>query len=1042
MWVLTAPFDEEYEEDPPPHKSKLLKTGREYTLGRKDHPLQVKSKAISKTHAVFVVGECSEEQAADPTFIPTLTFNNVTSHTRVIERPTISIPRIKCYGSTSLELVSEDVIHLSNSIMCTVRWERVCCYNGGPRAGPSVSASECAALGIHIVPTLQPEITHYLTPTYSLTPSIATSLVSLATLVRPEWLIAILDAGRVESGELSTLEDTFVLPSTSKFRPAFTPALPPRARKFDAWLPDEARVGLFLGRRFVFAGEKGAEAPAALRELVKRAEGEYECVAVQGGRERMRQVLAKARAREMEVVLVADRYACVPVVGEDGWRELVEEARSFELRFVQPEKVVEAVVYADVAFVNSSLAEDEEPEQSMLLDVIPNTIEDEPSIPPSTAARDRKARYSDLPPEPEVPEHIPRRKLPRRATSRASSRAPSPPPPPFAQSSSSADVAEPQPAESIPPRRTLVRRAGRPKAVVGIDGISMDVEGNLVGERASEGPISTTLSSTRRTESTVPTTPGRSSRLKRRVGTRAQTASNELFPMSANSLVSDLQEPPHKKFKALFEESDPDKVAHMNLDEYGSQHADPAGESMTQYEPSMQSGSTQARGRGGTLGSVPLEALVEEEEEGTLTLRSTPQMQTETRGMKRKSQSEDAAEDVEMGDEERPRAKRRIGDDGMSPSSQAPRSTQSQAHGSTSQPSVRSKPLSKIVTRVDMAQPQVHVKEKTTKKLAGAASASSAMPAQPDKDAAFLKAVASTKRGKKMESRFDREFNNLRISKPDLEREEESKAWAVLEEFGDDGDVRGNFMVVMEMPIFRESGKAGAGVGAADHLRRGEGRLEWQGRPDFKKFRRKTTGERRHPVELVVEDDNDLGIGSQYWKGTSDALPSSQTRTQAKPESRDKRHTSRLSSQQRAKSSCPMLVSDDEGSEEESLPKKPASRSKSQPRKSQSTKPSSSQSTRKARIASQNQPLFVDSDIEEMDEDGDGRSGQHGTDNDNQDSCDGTGATLRSGIRETQTSVGGRGRVKKRLVTAILDEDSDDGATFKAVGTKARPRRR
>ncbi|KAI0667354.1 hypothetical protein C8Q78DRAFT_1052581 [Trametes maxima] len=1041
MWVLTAPFDDEFEEGPPPHKSKLLKTGREYTLGRKDQLLQIKSKAISKTHAAFIVGECSEEQAADPTFVPTLTFKNITNSTRTIERPTIPVPRIKLYGSTSLELVSEDVIHLSNSIMCTVRWERVCCYTGGPRAGPSISASECAALGIHIVPTLRPEVTHHLTPTYGLTPSIATSLVSLATLVRPEWLTTILDAGRAEPGELSALEDTFVLPSTSKFRPAFTPALPPRAKKFDAWLPDEARVGLFRGHRFVFAGDKGAEAPAALRELVRRAEGEYECVAVQGGRERVHQVLAKAQAREVEVVLVADRYACVPVIGEDGWRELVEEARSFELRFVSPEKVVEAVVYADIALVDSSTAGHAEPEQSILPDVIPNTIEDEPSIPPSIAPPDHKARHSDLLSEPAVHEGVPRRKLPRRATSRVSSRAPSPPPVPLAQSPPNVDAGEPQPSELVQPRRALVRRAGRPKAVVGIDDISVDVEGNSVGERASEGPVSTAMSLTRRTESTVPPTPGRSSRLKRRVGTQAQTADSVLFPTSVDALISDAQEPPHKKYKSLFEESDPDKVACMNLDEYGSQHADTgAGESMTQYESSVQSGATQVRGRSRATDGIPLGVLMEEEEESTLTLRSTTQTQTQTRGTKRKSQSVDAEGDVDMGDEERARTKRRTTDDGVPLRSQTPQSFQSQAQEPTSYLRAQSKPLSKVITRVDMAQSQVHLKEKPAKKVAVATGAGATV-GQPDKDAAFLKAVASTKRGKKTESTFDREFNNLRISKPDLEREEESKGWAVLEDFGDDGDVRGNFMVVMEMPIFRESGNAGARMGA-DHLRRGAGRLEWQGRPDFKKFRRKNMSERRRPIELVADEDNDLGIGSQYWQSTSQALSSAHARSQANAESAVEKHTSQRL--RHAKSSRPMLVSDDEGPEE-LPPKKPASRSKSQPKKSHLAKPSTPQSTRNAREGSQNQPLFIDSDIEEVDEDGSGPSGQQllCADDEDRDGWDDVGVPLRLSARRAQASAGsGRGRGKKRLAPAILDDDSDDGATFKAVGTKARSRRR
>ena len=46
--------------------------------------------------------------------------------------------------------------------------------------------------GIHIVPTPHPDVTHHLTPTYTLTPAIATSLISAVTLVKPDWLNTLL----------------------------------------------------------------------------------------------------------------------------------------------------------------------------------------------------------------------------------------------------------------------------------------------------------------------------------------------------------------------------------------------------------------------------------------------------------------------------------------------------------------------------------------------------------------------------------------------------------------------------------------------------------------------------------------------------------------------------------------------------------------------------------------------------------------------------------------------------------------------------------
>jgi hypothetical protein len=99
----------------------------------------------------------------------------------------------------------------------------------------------------------------------------------------------------------------------------------------------------------------------------------------------------------------------------------------------------------------------------------------------------------------------------------------------------------------------------------------------------------------------------------------------------------------------------------------------------------------------------------------------------------------------------------------------------------------------------------------------------------PDTDAAFLKALASTKRGKRSEDDFDREFNQLRIHKPEFQRETNEDEWAVLADFGQDLDVRGNFMVVVDMPIRRRS-KAVSEPTATQ--------VEWQFRANFKRFKR------------------------------------------------------------------------------------------------------------------------------------------------------------------------------------------------------------
>ena len=97
-----------------------------------------------------------------------------------------------------------------------------------------------------------------------------------------------------------------------------------------------------------------------------------------------------------------------------------------------------------------------------------------------------------------------------------------------------------------------------------------------------------------------------------------------------------------------------------------------------------------------------------------------------------------------------------------------------------------------------------------------------------DVDAAFLKAIASTKKGKKKEDDFDRDFNNLKISRPELEHQEEE--WDVVDDFDNEIGIRGNFMVVLEMDVSTNGNRL-------QHLPN-QVRSEWRGLLNFKKFKK------------------------------------------------------------------------------------------------------------------------------------------------------------------------------------------------------------
>ena len=264
-------------------------------------------------------------------------------------------------------------------------------------------------------------------------------------------------------------------------------------------------------------------------------------------------------------------------------------------------------------------------------------------------------------------------------------------------------------------------------------------------------------------------------------------------------------EPPHKKFKALFEQSDPDRIAQA---ESRSQTVGDAllSDSQTQAE----SGGTQDKRSKNSLSVVP-----EEEEESVAGASVPSETQTRPQGVKRKVR--EGSEDVETDGRESQRpVKRRAEGEGSAQSQMQAAALDAAMRCSSKAPSLR------VFTSV----PNDNATQKTMSTSTGT------VPDMLDQDKAFLKAVASTKRGKKREDEFDREFNNLRISKPDLQREEVEREWAVLDDFGDDRDLKGNFMVVVEMDLFRKDYQRGGIV------RAGGERMDWEGRPDFKKFKK------------------------------------------------------------------------------------------------------------------------------------------------------------------------------------------------------------
>lgn len=260
-----------------------------------------------------------------------------------------------------------------------------------------------------------------------------------------------------------------------------------------------------------------------------------------------------------------------------------------------------------------------------------------------------------------------------------------------------------------------------------------------------------------------------------------------------SSIVETVREPPLKRFKALFEATNAES---MDLESTSPMDdpIDAAASGMTQ---------TQAGAVARSLDGVDWR---EEEEETQNFVAETPLQ----RGKKRRLLSEDVVE-FQIIDEDR---------------------------GSTTADVAEPSNKRRAVENFNSIPPVVFNSDEIVRSGSkspsnvGIVKTSGAPVGKPDTDDAFLKAIASTKRGKKNEDEFDREFNKLKITKPELDRHEPEEVWNVLADFGEDSGLRGNFMVIVEIDPYKRDG---CHVGSTGPKEKPANR-EWNQQPNFKKF--------------------------------------------------------------------------------------------------------------------------------------------------------------------------------------------------------------
>lgn len=259
----------------------------------------------------------------------------------------------------------------------------------------------------------------------------------------------------------------------------------------------------------------------------------------------------------------------------------------------------------------------------------------------------------------------------------------------------------------------------------------------------------------------------RSTRLKRRTPVPAPSVEEPVAEIEEN------KEPPLKKFKALFDASDPDKMTvdpHRLRDAYDIVMGDSVG--FTQNGESITQNDSQPLHSQTTVHPRILDVVAEEQEESGHS-PSGPVVPALLRPHRKSPLLQEAQE----------------------------------SHVDATQGSGKSGGAPAKRTKSNPAQSN-----------------------QIDTDSAFLTALASRKGKKKTtENEFDREFNKLRISKPDIIREEEEQAWEILGDFDIEArNLRGNFMVVIDLEVFRRNSDRGDTATTRTYA----------GRPNFKKFKK------------------------------------------------------------------------------------------------------------------------------------------------------------------------------------------------------------
>ncbi|PVF99420.1 hypothetical protein CPB86DRAFT_296400 [Serendipita vermifera] len=767
MWTLICPYFGV--NDSGAQQSKLLKTGEDYSIGRRDCNINVNQAWMSRQLGRFIVGQYSEGDVFNMDKVPPLEYigNKAFRVLRVGEDKPLEIVA----GGTALLQHGDHLILNSKMRESPIRdrplWTDIVCFVEDIQV---IKPKDCAVLGIKMCVEYHPKINRYITEQITGEPNQLPILLRGGSIVKKEWAQELfrrlyLSPGLPSTGVVS-LEDNCLQPALEDYLPPFSPNLKREYCQNSIWRENAHRKGMLTNLRLVFLVE-GAALATVWKNIVDAGEGTYETFDIHKGVVKWMTYITQLRGKATEegfgIVLVANEEKLHAAVGGQGWKTFIQDTLRSGLQFISHTKITEAILLVQKDLLKSEAEPTNVPSQ--LPEIIPNSLPNEES--PVEASQER------------------------RGTTRRTRRQPTPAPAP--------EPVDPPPDEGplpgdepVPGRsRILKRRVRQPSAEPQSDSqfTTSAVPNSALSDRALSPPAQSSATIDR-------------TKLRRRNPTqRSQAVESET--------QSTLER--HRKH---FEETDPERYFLSQSEQDGM------------------------RTRASSVGRSLVDLVEHADQERIKAL------ETAISSRKRKAVGNDegtrgggqdnASENSSLGEPKEPPTKKRMLDR-------------------------MEKPTLEVLPEAEEEEepPPEVLKVKPKKKKEATV---------VDSDEKYLTALATWKKGRKKEDQFDREFNNLKIVKPDrlAELDVEMEAWQMMPK---DMDVRGNFMVCIASVKVRRDTRP---------TTRKDGNSEWIGRPDFKKFKKKLPPRHNAIVDLV-ENMQTLGMEHSDEEESGSRLPVGRT---------------------------------------------------------------------------------------------------------------------------------------------------------------------